>query len=56
MVEVAGGVEDAGEEEAEEVEEGAASMAVEASELLLMLPLPQRPVWAEDEAAGVARI
>ena len=56
MVEVAGGVEDAGGEAAEEPVGGAASMAVEASELLLMLPLPQRPVWAEDEAAGVARI
>ena len=56
MAEVAGDVEDAGEEAAEEGVEGAASMEAEVSELLLMLPLPQRPVWAEDEAAGVARI
>ena len=53
MVEVAGGVEDAGEEAAEE---GAASTEAGVLELLLMLPLPQRPAWAEGEAAGVARI
>ena len=56
MVEVAGGVEDAGEEAAEEAEEGAASTEAGVLELLLMLPLPQRPAWAEGEAAGVARI
>ena len=56
MAEVAGDAEDAEEEAAEEAEEGAASMAVEVLDPPSMLPLPRRPVWAEDEAAGVARI
>ena len=56
MAEVVGDEEDAEEEAAEEAEEGAASMAVEALDPPSMLPLPRRPVWAEDEAAGVARI
>lgn len=56
MVEVAEGVVDAGEEAAEEAEEGTASTEAGVSELLLMLRPPLRPVWAEGEAVGVARI
>ena len=59
MAVVAENAVDAVEGAAVEVEEGADSMVAEASALqsvLLPPPPPRRPVWAEAEAAGVARI